>query len=172
VAAGREPAPALASRIRAELARLDGVADELDAQLPRYRMFALLALGGLAARVDDAPLVRTALREVAKIPDTAGYPLAVQVQVVLGAELERIAGAPGDMTRRLRALAQRDDALALVHATLMRSELAAGDGAGASVQARWLAAHRGRAYVERPAEELLSPISVVDSTPAESVRRP
>jgi tetratricopeptide (TPR) repeat protein len=164
-AAGRTPAAALAARIRGEMATLDANAAQLDAELPRGRMFALLALGDLAARVDDAELVRASLRAVAEIPDAPNYPLAVQLQAVLAAELERIEGMPGDATRRLRALADRGDALALVHATLARCELAAGDRRGAAAQDAWLAAHRGRAYVERPAEDMLTVLSVVDSTP-------
>jgi hypothetical protein len=37
---------------------------------------------------------------------------------------------------------------------------AAGDDAGIAQEARWLAAHRGAAYIERPAGDMLSAVNV------------
>jgi putative peptide modification system cyclase len=172
VAAARAPKPELASLIRRELANLDDNAAKIDAQLPRLRISAIQALGVLAARVDDARLATECMRRVDAMPAAAGYPAAEQVQAVLAAELERIARSPGAATTRLRDLAGSDAALALVHSTLWRSDVATEDRREADAQARWLASHRGRAYVERPADGMLTVLGVIDSAPVQPLTLP
>ena len=165
VTAGRRPRSDMLAAIRNELAVLHDRRAEIDAQLPRLRMSGVQALCYMAARLDDAALVETCTRRVDAMPGIAGFPVAGQVQAVLAAELERIRRSPGEATQRLRELAADDTALVLVHSTLRRSALATGDAAEATAQERWLGRHRGRAYVERPADGMLAVFSVVDSTP-------
>ncbi|MDG6348767.1 putative peptide modification system cyclase [Luteimonas sp. 8-5] len=164
IASRRLPRSELSRRIREELAWLESNAERLDAELAVFRPFAMSAYAVLAARIDDARLLQSARDKGRALPQQDGYPLAGQLQTVLGAELERIQGKPGDATRDLRKLAGQPEALALVHATLRRSELAAGNADAAARETGWLVAHRGRAYVERPAFDLLSMLSVIDST--------
>jgi len=61
-------------------------------------------------------------------------------------------------------IAAKDDALAIVHSALQRAYAAAGKNAQALEQAQWLAAHRGRVFVERGTASLLDPINLADTT--------
>src|SRR5690606_40778048 len=69
-------------------------------------------------------------------------------------------GRPRDAVDRLRAVAAGDDAMVVTRFSLQRALAAAGDAEAAAEQAAWLAAHRGRAYIERPGNDLLSPVAV------------
>src|SRR5690606_30220403 len=97
---------------------LESDAERLDSELAVFRPFAMFACAVLAARIDDAPLLQLARDKALALPELDKYPLAGQLRVVLGAELERIQGEPGEATRDLRKLAGQREALALVHATL------------------------------------------------------
>src|SRR5690606_41769166 len=66
--------------------------------------------------------------------------------------------------------AASDQALGLLHPRLVRSSRAAGDADAALKQARWVASHRGRAYVERAADEMLTVMGLVDTALAELVQ--
>ena len=103
---------------------------------------------------------------VSRMEALDGDPIAGQMQTILRAEAERIAGKPGQATRKLEELASSETGLVLAHSTLMRSYLASGDDAKAVVQAKWLTSHRGRAYVERASDEMLTVVEVVDTTDA------
>jgi putative peptide modification system cyclase len=164
VLSGQVPRAQLVAGIEAEIERVDVDAQRLDAQYVVMRVYTLQALGCLAARLDARQPLQQVLDETDRIKWLADYPLIVQMQIVLRGELERIQGHQGPATARLRELASHDDAILLAHSALMRSLLAFGDSDGAIAQARWLAAHRGRAYVERPAGDMLSAVSVADTT--------
>ena len=126
--------------------KVGGVAD---AALPYASVEATLLAALLAARSDDALQLRTLLARVARNPVVLkDYPTVAQLHEVALAEQERIAGNPRAAKRRLSELAQRHDALVLVHWALMRAARADGDVPLARVQAHWLAAHRGRAFAE------------------------
>ena len=126
--------------------------------------YLMQALGYLGARLDDAKLVRRALEGVRKVGEVRDYPMAVQMQDVLQAELERMEGEPVRAAARLAPVASRHDALTLVHGSRLRALLAARNDRDARTEAQWLAGHRGRAWVERPAGDLLNLVAVYDST--------
>src|SRR5690606_12159770 len=90
-------------------------------------------------------------------------PLLAQVRTVLEAELERISGTRGPATLKLRDMARSEDALVLVHSTLLRSALANKQEETVIEQSQWLESHRGRRYVERPADGFLALLNVVDA---------
>jgi len=158
------PKPELRARLEAELQRLREDGEGLAAQYPSLPAHALQALGYLAARLDAGPLVRRVVAEVAAGPEVAQYPILVQMQEVLRAELERMEGRPAQAMQRLQPIVARDTGLLLAHATLARAAMAAGEPRAALAQAQWVATHRGRAFVERPGGDMLSAASVAEST--------
>ena len=83
------------------------------------------------------------------------YPTLAQLQQVVQAEQERLAGQAQAAAARLRPIVKRDDALVAAHWALMRAERAVSNENGASVQARWLATHRGRVFAESTTTDLL-----------------
>jgi hypothetical protein len=162
--AGQAPRPGLAGRIAAQLDAIAAKRAVLDARGVGIRASMVQALGYAAARIDDAALLRRALRESEDAPDIAAYPLLGQAQVVLRAELARIEGRPGDAMALLRPLVRRPEAIVPAHAAMLRAGLAAGDTAEARVEAEWLASHRGRAYIERSFNDLAHVFNVADTT--------
>ena len=109
----------------------------------------------LAARLDDAGLVRSLLASVANAPSLRDYPTIAQLHQVVLAEQKRLAGDPVAAKRRLAPLARRHDALVMVHWSLMRAARNAGDARLARAQAKWLATHRGRAFMEATTSNIL-----------------
>ena len=109
----------------------------------------------LAARQDDAAQVRALLGAVAGNPALRAYPTIAQLHQVVMAEQERLAGVPQAAVQRLAPLARRQDALVMVHWALMRAARAGDDVRLARAQAKWLATHRGRAFVEATTTDIL-----------------
>lgn len=124
----------------------------------------LQALGYLAARNGTPGVLQHAIAGVDAWPGHANYPLTVQMQEILRAELDRLQGHPEAAIRRLRTTTARPDALVHAHAALLRAMQAAGDDAGVLAQARWLAGHRGLAYMDQSAGATLQPVAVADTT--------
>ena len=79
------------------------------------------------------------------------------------AELMRSDGRPGDAIQKLRAIANDDDRLFVVHVSLLDALAADGQHAAALAEARWLTEHRGRAYSETSTNMMLVPLNVVHS---------
>jgi len=170
VAAGRESRAELLQRIDAELDWLDANRARLDGVVDLGSIWASQALGYLAARLDAGDRVQRALGFGDAARDALEYSSASQMRTILLAEQERIAGTRGPATDNLARLASSGHALVLVHSSLMRSLRAAGDDEGALEQARWIASHRGRAYVERATDEMLTVMGLVDTTLAHLVQ--
>ncbi len=78
-----------------------------------------------------------------------------QLQQVVLAEQERLAGKPQAAVSRLAPLVRQDTALVAAHWALMRAARDAGDEAVASAQAQWLATRRGRVFTEATTSDVL-----------------
>jgi putative peptide modification system cyclase len=152
-----------AARIRREMEAVEANAPALGQQYPPMPAFSFQALGYLAALNGSGRSLQEAIAHAGAFADGPSYPVFVQMQAVLQAELDRIQGRPGAAVRRLRPLAGKSDALVLVHFALLRALHASGDDAGVLEEARWLAAHRGAAYTQRPAGDMLSVVNVAAS---------
>jgi putative peptide modification system cyclase len=126
------------------------------------RLFA----GLLAAYRGNAESLAAALRQAQGQAAVRDYPTVAQLQQVVLAEQERLSGNASGATTRLRSLANREDALVIVHWALMRAERAAGNADAALVQARWLASHRGRALAESTSTDVLRFINAAISSEA------
>ena len=161
--AGSTPRPALAQRIAAQLDAIAARREVFDSRGLGLRTSMVQALGYVAARIDDAALVRRALRESSGAPEITTYPLLGQAQVVLRAELARMEGRPRDAMALLRPLATRTDAIVPAHAAMLRAAMAAGADAEARVEVEWLASHRGRAYIGRSMADLAHAINIADT---------
>ncbi len=114
-----------------------------------------LLAGLLAARLDDASLVRAALQQVRGQAAIKDYPTVGQFQQIVLAEQERMQGKPQVAVARLLPVVKQDTALVAAHWALMRAQRAAGNLESASVQSRWLATHRGRVFAEATTTEVL-----------------
>lgn len=163
---GTVPRSRLVAAIGDELGGLEQRIAKADAVERIGYVSMLHALGYLAARIGEPTLLERAKAGAAAIDGVGDHPLLVQMQRVLEAESERLAGRPQAAVERLAPLAARPDAIVPLHSALLRSLQADGQSAAALEQARWLAAHRGRAYIERSADDLLLAVNVADTTTA------
>jgi putative peptide modification system cyclase len=141
-------------------------AKEVDSLYPPASSELRLLVGLLAAYGNDAALVADALRSVEDSVAVRDYPTVGQLQQVVLAEQERIAGKPQAAALRLRTLAKADSALVTVHWALMRAERDAGDVRAAQAQRDWLATRRGRVFAENTTTDVLRFFNVAVSAEA------
>ena len=127
----------------------------VDAVYPPASVELRLLAGLLAAFQNDAGGVAQALASVEGSPAVRDYPTVAQLQQVVLAEQERLAGKPQAAASRLRDLVKQDTALIAAHWALMRAEVAAGNAPAAQAQAQWLATHRGRVFAENTTTDVL-----------------
>lgn len=130
-------------------------AKEVDAIYPPASSELRLLVGLLGAYRNDVALVAAALRGVQDSPAVRDYPTVAQLQQVVLAEQERLAGKPQAAVLRLRPLAKTDTALVAVHWALMRAERDAGDSVAAQAQMQWLSTRRGRVFAESTTTDVL-----------------
>ena len=156
---GRRIVQELLDAVDANAAAADGIYPPTATEIRLYA-------GLLSARMDDAAGVAVALRatEASSVP--RDYPTVGQLQQVLLAEQERLAGKPQAAVARMRPIIKRDDALVAAHWALMRAEQAAGNAEGVKVQDKWLATRRGRVFAEATTTEVLRFLNVAVSREA------
>lgn len=142
-------------RLQELLAATDAKAKAADALYPPTATELRLYAGLLAARMGDVAGVDNALRRTRDSQVIRDYPTVAQLQQVVLAEQERLAGKPQAAVARLRPLVAQETTLVVVHWALMGAEQAAGNAAGAQVQSKWLATHRGRVFAEMTTAEVL-----------------
>jgi putative peptide modification system cyclase len=141
--------------LRILLAAVQKQAKEVDAIFPPASSELQLLVGLLASHADDEALLAEALQGIQGSTVIAEYPTLVQLQQVVLAEQERLAGNPQAAAARLNPIAKRDDALVATHWALMRAESAAGNASAGQAQAKWLATHRGRVFAESTTTDVL-----------------
>jgi len=156
-----EQAGMLADAMRQAASRMRLATDDTD-RINQANQIQALAV--LAARNGTPTLVQQAITSVEAWPSYTGYPLTVQMQLVLHAELDRLQGRAPDAVRRLQPLASRPDALVTVHSALLHALQATGNDAGVLEQADWLVRNRGAAYMDPGLSGFLQPLSVADTT--------
>jgi tetratricopeptide (TPR) repeat protein len=121
------------------------------------QMDALFA-GYLAARRGNVDVGRELIAQAR--PQDDNYPVLSKMFVVADAERLRAEGKPEESIRLLKPALDGSE-LYIAHVALMDAYESAGDFKGALEQARWLAAHRGRAYAEYDPNRV--PFNVVQS---------
>ena len=124
--------------------------------------FAALYAGGLAARLGDGATARTVATALADKAPLLGYPAIDDMLAVLQAEMALQRKSPEAAIQGLRARLDGGE-LGWVHVVLMRAYEQAGRIDEARGQADWVAAHRGRAYVELNSQYLLQPLNVLET---------
>jgi putative peptide modification system cyclase len=128
---------------------------EADAAFPPTSTEVRLYAGLLAAHAGDRAGVDEALEATRGSQVVRDYPTVAQLQQVVMAEQERLAGKPQAAVERLVPLARQDTALVAVHWALMRAARAAGDAGMATAQQRWLRTHPGRIVAESTTSDVL-----------------
>ena len=126
-----------------------------------HAAFALLAAGYLGARSGHAGVLDQALSAEATTR-ALGYPLVDNLAAILHAERLRLAGKPGQAIDLLQRTLDGHE-LYQAHAALLRASEQAGRWETALREARWLAGHRGLAYVEYNSRYILQALNVADS---------
>ncbi|MUV13051.1 putative peptide modification system cyclase [Noviluteimonas gilva] len=163
--AGKASKDAMEKRLLARLADVRENAAALQAAYPKYDQLLSLQVGYLAARIDSASVLDRALAQIDG-SGIAGYPPLTDMREALLAERDRLANKPALAVARLKPLAARAETSFPVHAALLRAARAADDTTTARAEARWIASHRGRAYVEMGLDYLPSMLNLADSNVA------
>ncbi|MEO5561585.1 MAG: putative peptide modification system cyclase [Dokdonella sp.] len=139
----------------AELARKDDV-DHANTT------FNVVMVGYLAARMGDIKLANEALSENLSDARGGGYPVLTQMLLVANAEKARAEGRADSAITMLNSLLDANE-LCVVHVALMEAYATADKKESALKEARWLADHRGRAYIEINSQRMLLPFNVVQT---------
>ena len=140
----------------ADLTRVDDV-DHPEA------MFRLLVVAYVAARQGDARWAADLLaHDLVEAKPGSGYPVLGQMRKVVEAEILRAQGEPDRAASLLKPLLTGTE-LQVVRVALMDAYDDAKQDAAALDQAKWLSAHRGRAYTEANMQRMLTPFNVVQT---------
>lgn len=133
--------------LRPFIAELQNPSATPDAANQRDDLFQLLFAGYLAARAGDTALAQSVVDAAAAQAHGSGY---VNLENMLAIVQAQIACDKSDCKQGIAPLtALRDGSeLFLTHVALQQAYVASGDDRNALAEARWLAEHRGRAYLE------------------------
>jgi len=120
--------------------------------------FQIVLAAYLAARAGDVELAKEALADAGAASD-ADTPVLDNMLQVAQAEIARASGHAQRAISILKPLLDGSE-LYITHLALMDAEDDAHDQSGAMNQARWLSAHRGQAYMEENAQQMLTSFNV------------
>lgn len=148
---------ALRDYIKHALAVLAKVAPENRTEIQTDILFAAY----LAARKGDAAFAANAIGALGPEPRSGDYPVLTKLLAVAQAEVARAQGKPADAVKMIESTLDGSE-FCLTHLALLDAYAASGDNTAALAQAKWLATHRGRAYVEYAAKVAI-PYAVVNS---------
>jgi putative peptide modification system cyclase len=149
-----------------ELARLLADAEsgfnESESLQRRERAYGLLAAVYLAQRSGHGELAQPVIKRIMPALQAMDSPGINKMAVIVEATQARL---DGDPQRAIQMLAGQLDGHELVqtHTALFHAYQAAGQHDKAIQHANWLAANRGRAYVEFNLEQSLQPLNVADT---------
>jgi putative peptide modification system cyclase len=129
----------------------------------RDDLFALLFGGYLAARAGDIALAQSAVDASAGQAHGSGY---VNLENMLAITQAQIACAKSECKENIAPLIalRNGSELYLTHIVLEQAYAAAGNDRDALAEARWLANHRGRAYLEVNSLQILQARNIAEST--------
>jgi putative peptide modification system cyclase len=158
-------AGAKAGRIRALRKFIAGAreaAEEPAAANHEDALFAMVFGAYLAARAGEKSLAQTTLAATAPWIRDSGFTNLEHLESIAEAEVAWRDGRAGEAISRLQPTLDGTE-LYLTHAALVDAYAAAGRNEDAFTEARWLAAHRGRAYLEINSMRMLQARNVVES---------
>jgi tetratricopeptide (TPR) repeat protein len=163
---GAKSKATLEQDLLAELSSIAVKSAATDRVAPNYSEILALSAGNIGGLIDSQRVVSAALAQLKDSKDIAGFPLMEQLHAVLEADAERLAGKPDQAVTRLAPFARSDTALTATHAALARAARDAKQSRVALREWRWIAMHRGRAYMDWAGEGALTPVGVADTTMA------
>ncbi|HEX6612289.1 MAG TPA: putative peptide modification system cyclase, partial [Rhodanobacteraceae bacterium] len=120
--------------------------------------FQIVLAAYLAAHAGDVGLARKALADAGPASD-ADTPVLDNLRQVAQAEIARASGNPQQAISILKPLLDGSE-LYITHVALMDADSNAHDQGDAMNEARWLASHRGQAYMEFNVQQMLTPFNV------------
>ena len=129
----------------------------------RHLVFNIAAAGWMSAHHGDTQNARKALLKIKPLAEKDGYPANIDMALALQAELDIAAGRPKAAISLLAPRAEKGNELYFLHSVLMRAYAADRNFEKALQQADWLAANRGRAYVEFNSLNMWQPANVAES---------
>ena len=121
-----------------------------------------LASAHVAQRIGDHALARRVLADLRAYPAVFDAPKVMDLAEIVRAGLERASGDDEAAIERLHGLLDGDE-LFQVHAALFDAYYASGRFREALEQARWMAGHRGRAYIEVNGGQVMQALNVADT---------
>jgi putative peptide modification system cyclase len=127
-----------------------------------HAIFASLFGAYLAAAVGLDSLADRATAANASVARNSGIPVLANMAAIAEAERDRRQGKPAAAIERLAPFVDGAE-LFLTHVVLLRACADAGRVDDALAHARWLETHRGRAYAEYGASQMLRSINVLES---------
>jgi hypothetical protein len=125
-------------------------------------MFATVFGAYLAARAGDNSLAKSTLASTVREIRNSGYPNLEHLQAIAEAEVATREGRAAEAVARLESTLDGTE-LYLTHVALADAYTAAGRADDALREAQWLAAHRGRAYMEINSYQILQARNVAES---------
>lgn len=137
-------------------------ADEAD-PLRNEHAYVALAVAYAGQRQGDASVAQQLLPRMEPLVQAIDDPAAVQLLTIVQAGQLRLSGKPVEAIRMLRPLLKGDE-LFQAHSALRAAFAAAGQDEDALREDRWLAAHRGLAYIETSGSQTLQIVNVADTT--------
>ena len=149
--------------LRPFIADLKSAVAKTDAANQRDAVFALLFSGYLAARAGDTALAQSAVDAGINQAHGSGYVNLENVLAVAQTQIACAKSACKEATAPLVALRNGTE-LYVTHIALEEAYLANGDTRDALIEARWLADHRARAYLEINSLHILQARNVAEST--------
>ena len=120
-----------------------------------------LAAARLGQRFAQQPVASAALKRLEAVAARSGHPRSLALLAVVQADQWRLAGDPARALAQLRPLDEATDVVQW-HVAMRDALAASGDVSGAAAQARWLSAHRGKAYADPVGAQAFVVINVVD----------
>ncbi len=124
--------------------------------------YIVLAIAHVAQRMGDNSFARNALVEMDAHQDVFDDPRVSELAEIVRAGLDRSHGEHEAAINRLRELLDGDE-LFQAHSALLDAYFAAGKFSEALEQARWMAEHRGRAYIEINGGQVMQALNVADT---------
>jgi putative peptide modification system cyclase len=157
-----EPKSAQIRALRSFIAGARKASEQPPAVNHEDAVFAAVLGAYLAARAGDESLAQTTLAATARETRDSGVTNLEHLQAIAEAEVASRDGRAREAIARLEPTLDGTE-LYLTHAALVDAYTAAGRNEDALREAQWLAAHRGRAYLEINSLQMLQARNVVES---------
>lgn len=138
------------------------LADDVNSQERQQQVYFALGAAYVSQRQGDSALAAEVVRRAAPLVADIAEPMARQLLQVVEAGQSRLGGNPAAAIERLRPLINGRE-LFQVRVALRDALVAAGRDEESLEHSRWIAAHRGQAYIEGAGDQALQALNVADT---------